>query len=67
MPQLKTTAKAQYNQNKTNIVSSNHLPVLPGVVPYCVMLIKIVPRLISHAGTNRLSVGWVMEARKVEG
>ena len=64
---LKATASAQYTQNSTVIVSSSHAPVLFRVVPYCVILIKIVPRLINQAGTNRLSVGCVILARKVLG
>jgi hypothetical protein len=31
------------------------------------MLIRIVPRLINQAGINRLSVGWRIDDRKVEG
>lgn len=30
-------------------------------------LIRIVPRLISHAGMNRLSVGWRIDDMKVDG
>ena len=51
----------------TNMVSSSHSPVLPAVVPYWVILIKIVPTLINHAGTNRLSVGCSTDAMNVEG
>lgn len=46
---------------------SNHGPALPYVVPYCETLIKIVPRLMTQAGTNSDSVGCVMDALKVEG
>jgi len=67
MPVLRAVAKIQSIQKNANMVFSSQGPVLPGVVPYCVMLMNIKPRLTTQAGTKRVSVGWRMEALKVEG
>ena len=49
------------------MVSRNHGPASGLSEPYSAMLIRIVPRLINQAGINRLSVGWRIDDRKVEG
>jgi len=51
----------------TTITDSSHGPIRPEVLPYCVMLSSIVPRLMTAAGTKRLSVGCLMEAASVDG
>lgn len=58
MPQLNTTARKQYTQKSTCIVDTSHSNALSESVPYWDMFNKIVPRLMSQAGMNRLSVGW---------
>jgi hypothetical protein len=49
------------------MVSLNHGPAWGLSEPYSAMLMRIVPRLINQAGINRLSVGWRIDDRKVEG
>jgi hypothetical protein len=49
------------------MVSRSHGPASGLSDPYSAMLMRIVPRLINQAGINRLSVGWRIDERKVEG
>lgn len=48
-------AKVASNQNSTRTASTSHGPVRPS--PYWEMLIKIVPKETTVAGTNNDSVG----------
>lgn len=65
MPAENSTASTASIQKSIPTASINHGPVLPG--PYWEMLIRMVPKETTQAGTNKDSVGCRNDALKVYG
>lgn len=65
IPQENSTASPQSIQYMTIITSLSHFPVAP--TPYWLTLMRIVPKLMTSAGTKRDSVGCFKLAEKVKG